>query len=281
MSTALDLKGRTLAETLGELQQRVRKEPGDAKLRTFLFQLLAILGQWDRAMTQLGVAGELDVSTLAMVQMYREALKCEALRAEVFAGRHTPVVFGDPEPWVALVIEALKLSAAGRHAQAAALRAQALEQAPASGGRVVTGSASDTGDEPTAGERFEWIADADSRLGPVLEAVVLGRYLWVPMSRVRRVHVDAPSDLRDLVWAPAHFEWTNGGEGVGLVPTRYPGTEACEDDALRMARRTEWAPVAEDAFHGLGQRMFATDAGEYPLLEVRRIEMDAAPAEGA
>ena len=34
---------------------------------------------------------------------------------------------------------------------------------------------------------FEWIADADDRLGPVLEAIVNGRYYWVPFERVRRI----------------------------------------------------------------------------------------------
>lgn len=281
MNAALDLKGRSLAETLAELQNRVRSQPGDAKLRTFLFQLLSVMGQWDRAINQLGVAGELDPATLAMVQMYREALKCEALRAEVFAGKRSPVVFGDPEPWVALVLEALKLSADGRHEQAATLRAQAFEQAPATSGRLFTAAAeaAASGDDPPEGEPFEWIADADPRLGPILEVVVLGRYLWVPLSRISRIDVEAPTDLRDLVWAPVHLQWSNGGEGVGVIPTRYPGTEASTEDALRLSKRTEWQAVSADVFHGIGQRMLATDAGEYPLLDVRRIDLDApAPA---
>ncbi len=276
MTSALDLKGRPLAETLSELQQRVRQSPGDAKLRTFLFQLLAVLGQWDRALAQLGVAGELDAGALAMVQMYREALKCEALRAAVFAGEHTPVIFGDPEPWVALVVEALKLSAGGHHDRAAALRAEAFEAAPAAPGRVVTHDMAPQGDEPPAGTAFEWIADADPRLGPMLEAIVLGRYVWIPMQRIRRIDIEPPADLRDLVWTPVHFQWANGGEEVGLVPTRYPGSERAEDDALRLAKRTDWREVAPETWEGIGQRMFGTDAGEYPLLELRRIELTAA-----
>lgn len=278
MSTALDLKGRSLAETLAELQQRIRQSPGDAKLRTFLFQLLSVMGQWDRAISQLGVAGELDAGTLAMVQMYREALKCEALRAEVFAGRRSPMVFGDPEPWVALVLEALKRSAEGRHAEAATLRAQAYEDAPTTAGTYLTAGTPARGDEPPAGTPFEWMADMDSRLGPMLEAIVVGRYLWVPFHRIRRLDIEPATDLRDLVWAPAHFEWVNGGEAVGLVPTRYPGTEAAESDALRLARRTEWDEVAPDTFHGVGQRMLATDRGEVALLDVARIDFDAPDA---
>lgn len=280
MNTTLDLSGRTLAETLQELQQRVRQSPGDARLRTFLFQLLAILGQWDRSLAQLGVAGELDAGTLAMVQTYREALKCEALRAEVFAGRRSPVLFGDPAPWMALVLEALKRSAEGRHERAAELRAEAFEAAPAAAGRAVTAAMAPQGDEPPAGEPFEWLADADSRIGPMLEAVVLGRYLWIPLQHVRRLDLEPPTDLRDLVWTPAHLEWANGGDAVALIPTRYPGTEAEDDDALRLARRTEWREVGPDAFHGLGQRMFATDAAEYPVLELRRVTFEP-PAAGA
>jgi type VI secretion system protein ImpE len=79
------LREGDLDESLRQLQEQVRKAPADSKLRVFLFQLLALRGEWDRAMTQLNVAGELDAGTLAMVQTYREALRCEVLRAEIFA----------------------------------------------------------------------------------------------------------------------------------------------------------------------------------------------------
>ena len=44
-------------------------------------------------------------------------------------------------------------------------------------------------DAPTAagtvnGRRFEWIADADSRLGPMLEVIINGRYGWLPMASI-------------------------------------------------------------------------------------------------
>ena len=278
MSSALDLKGRTLAETLQELQGQVRKSPGDAKLRTFLFQLLAVMGNWDRALAQLKVAGELDPLAMAMVQMYSAALQCEALRAEVFAGKRSPVVFGDPESWVANMLEALKLSASGEHAKAADLRAQGLESAPTASGRVFTLHDEPEGDTPPEGRAFEWIADADSRMGPMLEAVIMGRYLWIPLHRIQLILIETPSDLRDMIWTPASFQWANGGEAVGVIPTRYVGSEASEDDTLRLARRTEWLEVAEGSYHGLGQRMLATDADEYPLLEVRRITLETAAA---
>jgi type VI secretion system protein ImpE len=260
------LREGNIGESLARLQDEVRKDPANAKLRVFLFQLLAVLGEWNRAMTQLGVLREMDASTIPMAQAYAEALRCEALRSEIFAGRRSPVVFGEPEQWLALLIQALRLTADGQHAQADALRGEAFEAAPATPGSV-------------DGRPFAWIADADTRLGPVLEAIVNGRYYWVPFHRVRRIDIEAPSDLRDVVWMPAHFAWANGGEAVGLVPTRYAGSEASDDAQIRLARRTEWLQPSGEANLGLGQRMLTTDTEEYPLMTVRQILLE--PAAGA
>jgi type VI secretion system protein ImpE len=129
------------------------------------------------------------------------------------------------------------------------------------------------------GEPFSWIADADSRLGPVCEAIINGRYYWVPFSRLSRVIIDAPEDLRDMVWMPAHFQFDNGGESVALIPTRYPGSEASDDGQLLLARKTIWREAAPDIYHGLGQRLLATDTGEIPLMDVRSITLGEGAAE--
>jgi len=273
VSPLLTLRDGNLAETLAELQARVRREPADAKHRIFLFELLSVMGQWDRALTQLNVAGEVTPAALGMVQVYRQALGCEALRAEVFAGKRSPLVFGQPEQWVALLLEALRVSADGKHAQAAELRGTALEAAAATSGSLRSGASEDPA------QPFEWIADADPRLGPVLEAIVNGRYFWIPFANIRAIQVEKPADLRDLVWMPAQFQWANGGEAVGLIPTRYPGSEASGDDGIRLARKTDWIEETPGTFAGLGQRMLATDVGEVALLDLRRVELEAVAAE--
>lgn len=250
-----------LAASLEALQAEVRQKPADAKLRIFLAQLLMMTGQWDRAVTQLSVIGEMEASAIPMARAYRSAIDCELLRAEVFAGKRSPLLFGDPEPWIAGLFKALAIEGEGRSADAATLRAEAMDQAPTSAGKI-------------NGEAFEWIADADSRIGPMFEVLLNGAYYWVPASRVQKITLDAPADARDLIWIPAQFVWSNEGEAVGFIPTRYAGSEASSDDAIRMSRKTEWRELAESSFAGLGQRLLATDAGEYPLLEVREIIFD-------
>ena len=268
------LRDGSLDESLAQLQEQVRKDPANASHRVFLFQLLAVLGDWNRAATQLKVAGELDAGTLAMVQTYREALRCEVLRANIFAGNSTPLVFGKPEKWVALLIEALRPTAKGDHTAAQALRDEAFDLAPATSGTI-------------DGQAFEWIADADQRLGPVLEVVVNGAYYWVPFERIREIRVEEPVDLRDLVWMPAQLIWSNGGGTVGLIPPRYPGSEVSDDMLVRMSRRTEWLEPEAGVYLGMGQRILTTDADDYPLMDVRLIALDtdaqgeAAAAPGA
>jgi type VI secretion system protein ImpE len=255
-----------LGAALAGLQEQVRKEPAKAELRVFLFQLLAVLGQWERALTQLNLAAELDAKALAMAQMYREAVRCELLRAEVFAGRRSPVVFGEPDEWLALLIESVLVAGGGQASQGEDLRQRAFEAAPASPGCL-------------DGQRFEWIADADMRLGPVCEAIINGRYYWLPFARLSRIDLEAPTDLRDVVWSPAHFLLANGGEAVGVIPTRYPGSEASEDPRIRLGRKTVWAEVLPDVYTGLGQRVLATDTGEHALMDVRSILIGPEEAE--
>lgn len=249
-----------LAGALTALQDAVRKDASNAKLRVFLFQLLCVMGQWPRALTQLNVAAELDAGTLPMVQTYREAIQCEALRADIFSGKRAPLIFGEPPPWLVLMIEALKLDATDA-AGAARARAQAFEDAPATAGSI-------------DGVPFAWLADADPRLGPVVEAIINGRYFWVPMERIARVELEAPVDLRDAVWTPASFTWTNGATTVGLIPTRYNDTLSSADGALLLSRRTDWLEDGPLGARGVGQRMLASDAADYALMDVRVIEFE-------
>jgi type VI secretion system protein ImpE len=251
--------GFSSADPLGHLkalQDQIRKEPQRADLRIFLFQLYCLQGEWGKAANQLNAIEELDKEAESLVKTYREAVRCEVYRKGVFAGQRVPLILGDPQNWVALMLEALKLDAAGRHADAKALREQALESVPARAGKA-------------DGQPFEWIADADSRLGPMLEMIINGKYYWVPMHRLAHLELDAPADLRDFVWTPATVTLANGGTNVALIPTRYPGSEAQDNNAIRLARATEWTELAPGSYAGLGQRMFATNEADISLLDLR------------
>ena len=260
------LREGRLEEALAELKVQIRGDGANPKLRVFLFQMLAVQGEWDRALTQLNTVAELDPASLAMAQMYRTALECEALRSAVFSGARSPLILGEPEHWIALLIQSLGHVERGEYQQAGKLRAEAFELAPVTAGTM-------------DGQPFEWIADADSRLGPVLEAVLNGGYYWIPFHRIQRIDIEPPVDLRDVVWMPAHFVLANGGEMVGVIPTRYADSERSPDSSIRLSRKTDWQDLGDDVFFGLGQRMLATDAGDYALMDVRKILLNTSGQE--
>ncbi|MEZ6102894.1 MAG: type VI secretion system accessory protein TagJ [Pirellulaceae bacterium] len=255
----------TLEQTLENVKNQVRKQPADINHRLFLFQLMAVMGQWSKSHTQLKVCGEMDPANLALMHVYNEALQCEAFRAEVFSGHVRPLVFGKPQPWIASLLEALRLEDAGQHAAGQRLRESAFDDAKPTAGSITTRSGAQL--------EFTWISDADQRLGPVLEAIVGGKYYWVAWENIRAIELQDVTDLRDLVWQPVYFTWANGGQSPGFIPTRYVGTEAAADDDLRMSRKTIWKPTEGGAYAGLGQRMFATDADDVALLDVAQISL--------
>ncbi|MBV8911625.1 MAG: hypothetical protein JOZ05_01145 [Acetobacteraceae bacterium] len=244
----------------------MRRAPRDSKLRTFLFQMFCITGEWDRALNQLKVAHELDRKAEAMATTYAAAIRCEVLREKVFRGERRPTVLGDPGDWVPLVIEANRLLASGQPEEAAKLRDAGFDAAPATPGAI-----NDIG--------CEWIADADPRLGPIIEAVIDGKYMWIPYQRVKALNMEPPADLRDQVWMPARFTWTNDGEAVALIPTRYPGSATSNDPAIQLARKTDWTELGEDWSIPIGQRVLVSDAEDVALMDLRKLSLLNASAE--
>jgi type VI secretion system protein ImpE len=42
-----------------------------------------------------------------------------------------------------------------------------------------------------------------------------------------------------------------------------------------LARKTDWLEMGSEQYFGLGQRMFASDVADYPLMELRDVKLDS------
>lgn len=267
------LKAGKLEEALKKLQDEVRSQPNEAKHRIFLFKLLCINGDFERAVQQAELAKDLDAAHMLVVQVWRQLVICERLRAEVFEGKRSPLIFGEPEQWIAWLVQACALNGQGKHEEAAALRAQAFEEAPTTSGTIEIGT--NAAGQGSAGKHeFGAIFDADTRLGPVLEVMVEGKYFWVPFHRIKSIAIEPPTDIGDKVWLEASFVWSTGGAGIGFIPVRYPGSEKSPDPMIRLASRTEFHEPIADTIFGMGARMIGTDAGEFTLLDIRNVTLN-------
>ena len=129
------------------------------------------------------------------------------------------------------------------------------------------------------GKEFTSFEDSDPRLGTRLEVFAAGAYLWIPLEHVVLIEMEAPKRLRDLLWVPAlvrtgpAFKAKELGEV--LVPAISPLSFEDADVNVKLGRSTEWREKADGAVP-VGQKTFLVDGEDIPILEMRKIEFQAA-----
>jgi len=252
-------KAGDLTGARAALAAELRSSPQDARARQFFWQLLAIVGDIDKSEAQLKALGGVQASAMMLGSVYMQAINAERLRSRTFAGEVAPKSLVGTEPWVQGLLDALAATIKG-DSGAGARHDSALAEAPASAGSI-------------EGEAFEWIADADSRFGPMLEVIIGAEYGFIPFVAMNRIRAAEVADLRDTVWRPAEISLKSGQSSMVFIPARYPGTTASGDTALLLGRRTDWADM-DGVEVGLGQRLLSTDISDIAVLEPFDIRLD-------
>lgn len=135
------------------------------------------------------------------------------------------------------------------------------------------------------GTPFTSITDADPRIGPRLELFAAGQYTWMPFEHIASIKAEAPKRLRDLLWMPGIVRpsetFTGFEMGEVLLPAIAPLSWQHEDGNLRLGRVTEWYELEDGAQVPFGQKLLLVDGEEFPLLELRELEIATAPAASA
>jgi type VI secretion system protein ImpE len=163
---------------------------------------------------------------------------------------------------------------AALHAERLRQEMFAKESFPISSAKVVGGTIN--------GQAFTSITDADPRLGPRLEVFAAGQYMWLPFEHIETVRVEPPKKLRDLLWAPAVVRPAKTFQGLelgeALLPAIAPLTWRHPDAAVRLGRVTEWKDLSDGDQAPIGQKMLLVDDEEFPMLELRELEIAHVPA---
>lgn len=253
------LKASKFSEALAAQKKQVQANPAAAKERYLLSVLFAFNGEWERSSTQLSVATQADDKNYGLIgKIFQTLLKIEAQRRAVFSGESSPLVFGKPKDWIIQLIQALKADSQQDYESASKLRQEALSKADAISGKI-------------DGQDFEWLADTDERLGPVLEAIVDGKYYWVPFCYVRSLSIAKPTQLSDYLWTPARVTWQNGGQTEAYIPSRYIDSEKQDDEQIKLARKSNWEKAESSCEKGLGQKVLFSNKEDFPLLDIRSL----------
>jgi len=248
-----------LVDQIARIEARIRSQPTTAPHRWALFQLLCIVGEWSRAIQQLQVWAKLEPGQGRTAQMYRDLIRAERWRAKVVEGRERPGVVLASPPWVDALLDAVRHAADGQVEQADALRDAAFQAAP---------------DVPLVARspgHAAWIADSDTRFGPVCEVITAGHYRWVPFADLAAWRVSQPAQPVDLVWAPCTLTLVDGSLVHGFMPARYPGSET-NSDAVRLGHETFWRDIGRTGVVALGRKTWATDLSDFSLFELAHAE---------
>jgi len=125
------------------------------------------------------------------------------------------------------------------------------------------------------GKPFEVFADADPRIGANLEVFIAGSYTWIPVHYLRRLEIDAPKNLRDMVWASARVETSADFRlqelGEVLIPVLSPLSSRHADATVQLGREAAWEPDEEFGEIPYGAKTFVIDGVDVPLIEVRSV----------
>jgi type VI secretion system protein ImpE len=255
-----------LNEAIENLLGQVKANPNDAAARTFLFELSCLSGDWERAEKQLDVLGHQSTAAQLGVMVYRANINAERERQRVFTEGVQPHFLREPPAYIDLHVEALRQLNNGQLTEARATLDRAEEERPAIAGEL-------------NGKKFEDFRDYDDFVAPVLELIVKDKYVWLPLEQIKSIQISPPGQLRDMIWARARIEATDGTIGEVYMPTLYSGTSGSENDQARLGRMTDWKRLSDDLYMAQGLRIFVIDGEEKTLFEASPLEFSSSQEE--
>jgi type VI secretion system protein ImpE len=124
------------------------------------------------------------------------------------------------------------------------------------------------------------ITDGDPRIGSNLEIFAAGSYMWIPFALLTSVEIAPPKRLRDLLWLPSKVRTSDRYEerelGEVLLPVLTPFASQHADSAVRLGRTTVWEETPNGEVVPVGQKILFADDEEWPILELRSIQISVA-----
>lgn len=243
-----------LADALAAANAEVKKAPTDLGRRVLLAELLLFSGNLERADVILDAAGQLDPSVAVVVSEFRQLLRAETARRQLYRDGRVPELLGDLEATGQASLKALVALREGNLVEAAAAAAEAEELRPR-----VAGAAN--------GKPFDDFRDADDLLPGYIETLTTtGKYFWIPVSRIESMEFHPPKRPRDLAWRRCTMSVKAGPDGDVYIPAIYfAGDEV--DEAHRLGRATSWSED-EGPVRGIGQRVFLAGEEDLPIMQL-------------
>ncbi len=251
-----------LDDAVAAAQAALRKAPTDINARVLLCELLAFTGNLERADVVLDAASAIDPSTALVVAEFRQLIRADMARRQLFRDGRVPEFLGEPTETQQLQLAAI-VALRGGDVAGAMRQAEAAEavrpRAPGRHGDVA----------------FDDMRDADDLLAGSFEVLTTtGKYFWIPTERVQTLEFHAPKRPRDLLWRRASMSVAAGPDGEVYLPVVYAADDPATD-ALRLGRETDWRQADGGPVRGVGQRLFVIGEDAVPMMDLGSFQFDA------
>lgn len=262
-STAADLfRAGKLDEALAAATAAVKQSPTDLGHRVLLAELLLFAGNLERADVILDAAGQIDPSSALVVSEFRQLLRAETARRQLYRDGRVPELLGELEPTGQASLKALVALRAGDTEAAGAMAEEAEALRPR-----VRGRANDDG--------FDDFRDADDLLPGYVETLTTtGKYFWIPVARIESMQFHPPRRPRDLAWRRCSMSVAAGPDGDVYIPAIY-FAEGEVDDVFRLGRETGWKDLG-GLVRGLGQRIFLAGEADFSIMQLAQVVFEDA-----
>jgi type VI secretion system protein ImpE len=257
-----------LADALTAANAAVRKTPADIGARVLLAELLVFAGNIERADVVLDACADLDPTAALVVAEFRQLLRGETARRQLFSDGRVPEFLGEPTAAQRLSLAAVVALRNGDTHEAGKCAAEA-EAARVHPNGIAGGAA------------FDDMRDADDLLASCFEVITTtGKYFWIPPQRVVLLEFHPMKRPRDLYWRRASMQVADGPDGDVYLPTIYPpvANAAAElTDALRLGRATDWSQAGEGGpMRGIGAVTLLVGDETLTWLEMDKVNFQAA-----
>jgi type VI secretion system protein ImpE len=126
------------------------------------------------------------------------------------------------------------------------------------------------------GKPFDDMSDPDPRIGPNLEVFIAGSYTWIPFQHLRRLELEKPANLRDLIWARARVETSKEFRlqdlGEVLIPAICPLSFRHPEEGIALGRESVWE--ADEKYDAIpfGAKTMLVDGTDVPILELKSVQ---------
>lgn len=252
------LKAGRLSDAREQLIKEVKSFPTDLDKRTFLFQVLAFCGEWDKAERHLELIAAQDPERETGVQVYKNLIQGERERMEVLNNNSRPSFLPAPPPYTDIYFEAMEKLSENKVNEAKALFDQSGEQRP-----VIAGTIN--------GKSFTGFRDTDTSVSFFIEAIAHERYVCIPIESISELTISSPKTLFDLIWIAANIITREGLTMNCYLPVLYAGSFLHDDDRVKLGKMTDWTPLGGPYSKGAGQHVFQIGEEEISILEIGEV----------